>query len=72
MGLADSSGMQEMKASEVADQFVKGLDYPASKTSIVAAAREASLGSTIQDALNRLPDREYADAEDLTKELNAS
>jgi len=64
--------MQEMQSSEVADQFVKGLDYPASKTSIVAAAREASLSQTIQESLNKLPDREYSDPEDLTQALNAT
>ena len=64
--------MQEMQSSEVADQFVKGLDYPASKTSIVAAAREASLSQAIQESLNKLPDREYADPEDLTQAMNAS
>lgn len=61
-----------MQASENASQFVNGLDYPASKESILTAAREASLGPTVQDALDKLPDREYADAEDLTQTLNAS
>jgi hypothetical protein len=65
-------GMHEMQESEVADQFVKGLDYPIDKHSIVAAAREASLSSTIQEALDKVPDREYVDAEDLTHALNAS
>lgn len=64
--------MQEMQASEVADQFVKGLDYPIAKPAILGAAREASLGPTVQEALNKLPDREYADAEDLTRTMNAS
>ena len=61
-----------MQASEVADQFVKSLDYPASKKSILAAAREASLGPTVQEAVDKLPEREYTDAEDLTRELNAA
>jgi len=64
--------MQEMQASEVADQFVKGLDYPVGKADVVNSAREASLGSTIQEALEKLPDREYVDADDLTHALNAS
>jgi hypothetical protein len=61
--------MQEMQASEAASQFVDGLEYPASKASIMAAARATSVGPTVQDALDKIPDREYADAEDLTKEL---
>jgi uncharacterized protein DUF2795 len=72
MTFAHMTGMKEMQASEVADQFIKGLEYPVSKKSIVAAAREASLGPTIQDALKKLPEREYSDAEDLTQALNAS
>ena len=64
--------MQEMQESEVADQFVKGLDYPIAKAEIVTAAREASLSSTIQEALNKLPEHEYSGPEDLTKALNAA
>ncbi len=64
--------MQEMQESEVADQFVKGLDYPIAKAEIVTAAREASLSSTIQEALNQLPEREYSGPEDLTQQLNAA
>jgi uncharacterized protein DUF2795 len=64
--------MQEMQESEVADQFVKGLDYPITKADIVSAAREASLSSTIQEALNKVPDREYSEPEDLTEALNAT
>lgn len=72
MPFALKTGMQEMQASEVAGQFVNGLDYPIAKAGIVTAAREASLSSTIQDALEKLPDREYSDPEDLTHALNAS
>jgi hypothetical protein len=64
--------MQEMRESEVADQFVKGLDYPIAKADIVSAAREASLSSTIQEALNKVPDREYSEPQELTEALNAS
>lgn len=72
MTFAHMTAMQEMQASEVASQFVTGLDYPASKDSIVNSARDANLGPTLQEALKKLPDREYADAEDLTKALNAT
>jgi hypothetical protein len=63
--------MQEMKASKTTSEFVDALEYPASKNSILAAARKSSVGPTVQDALNKLPDREYKDAADLTQELNA-
>ena len=64
--------MQEMQASEAASQFVAGLDYPISKDAIVAAARETSVGPTLQDAINKLPDREYSEPEELTQALTAS
>jgi uncharacterized protein DUF2795 len=63
--------MQELQASKIADQFVKGLDYPIAKAEIVTAASEASLGPTVLEALKMLPDREYSDPEDLTKAMNA-
>ena len=61
-----------MQASEAASQFVEGLDYPISKDAIVAAAREASVGSGLQEAIERLPDREYSEPEELTQALNAA
>ena len=72
MPLALLVGMQEMQASEVAGQFVKGLDYPIAKGAIQTSAREANLDQTVQDALKKLPDREYSDPEDLTGAMNAS
>lgn len=72
MGLALVAGMQEMQASAVADQFVKSLDYPIAKAEILTAAREASLGPTIQEALDKIPDREYAEPEEVTQALNAT
>lgn len=64
--------MQEMQTSKVASQFVEGLEYPVSKSEIVVAAREGDLGAVVQEALAKLPDREYVDAADLTKALTAS
>ena len=58
-----------MQASENASQFIEGLDYPIAKAQILTAARATSIGPTIQDSLNKIADREYADADDLTKEL---
>jgi uncharacterized protein DUF2795 len=64
--------MQEMRASKAAEEFVNGLDYPIRKSEILASARETQLGPTVEEALNKLPDREYTDAEDLTRTMNAS
>jgi hypothetical protein len=63
--------MQEMRASEIASQFIEGLDYPISRGAILEAARAASIGATVLDSLKKLPDREYVDAQDLTQQLNA-
>jgi Protein of unknown function (DUF2795) len=64
--------MEEMRESKVASQFVEGLDYPISKDAIVAAAREASVDGTLQDALQKIPDREYSEPDALTQALNAA
>jgi lysophospholipase L1-like esterase len=72
MPFALETDMQELQASRAASQFIEGLEYPISKSAIVAAAREADLNMTVQDGLKKLPDREYVDTEDLTRALNAS
>ena len=61
-----------MQASEAASQFLEGLDYPIGKDGIIAAAREASVGPSLQEALKKLPDRDYSEPGDLTKALNAT
>jgi hypothetical protein len=63
--------MQEMRATKAADQFLKGVSYPISKGALVSAAREAKLVATVQQALAKLPEREYEDAKDVTTALNA-
>ena len=35
-------------------------------------AREASVGPTLEEALKKLPEREYSGPEDLTQALNAA
>ena len=63
--------MQEMRLSEIASQFVEGLDYPISKDAILESAREASIDPTVLDSLEKIPDREYSKPEELTQALNA-
>jgi len=65
-------GMQEMQASEVTGQFLGGLDYPITKAQMVGKARQASLAAPVQQAIAKLPEREYANAEDVTQALNAA
>ncbi|HYU81235.1 MAG TPA: DUF2795 domain-containing protein [Candidatus Polarisedimenticolia bacterium] len=64
--------MEEMRTSEIASQFVEGLDYPISRDAILEAARAASIDSTVLDSLEKIPDREYAEPEELTQALNAT
>jgi hypothetical protein len=63
--------MQEMEATEVAGQFVKGLDYPLGKAAIIRSAREANLDAKIVAALESIEDREYTDADDLARAMAA-
>jgi hypothetical protein len=63
--------MNEMQASETADQLIAGLDYPISKAEILSEARDANAGPTVLGALEKLPERDFQDAEDVTKALNA-
>ncbi len=72
MRLAVPPGMQELRNNTIASQFVSGLSYPVAKADILAAARDATLAAEIQDTLAELPDREYEDATDLTRALNAT
>jgi len=61
-----------MQASKIAQAFLDGLEYPTSKAGLLIASREARLGSTIEDAFAKLPDRDYEDSEDVTRTLNAA
>jgi Protein of unknown function (DUF2795) len=64
--------MHELQASKTAQAFLDGLEYPISKAGLIDASRVAKLGSTIEDALGKLPDRDYEDGEDVTQALNAA
>lgn len=62
--------MQEMRISEIASQFVEGLDYPIRKSAILEAASDASIDPTVLGSLKKIPDREYSEPAELTKALN--
>jgi len=61
-----------MQASKVAGEFLRGLDYPLSKPDLLRAARESNVADPIRQAFEKLPDRDYEDAEDVTQALNAA
>jgi hypothetical protein len=64
--------MQEMQANESTGRFLEALDYPISKPDILANARRASLAASVQEALAKLPDREYDSPEDVTEGLKTT
>jgi Protein of unknown function (DUF2795) len=63
--------MRELQQSATAGGFVEGLDYPIAKSAILAQAREGKLPDDVVAAFDKIPDREYADSNDLTSALNA-
>jgi hypothetical protein len=64
--------VHELDTNALAEQFVDGLDYPLPKAEIIAAARKARLPELIALAIEKIADRDYQDADDLTRELNAA
>ena len=58
-----------MQASASARQILASLDYPISKLGILANAREVSVEASLQEALTKLPDREYESPEDVAEGL---
>jgi uncharacterized protein DUF2795 len=64
--------MQEIQESRIAGEFLRTLDYPIAKADLVRAARESKLADPICQTFEKLPDRDYEDAEDVTGALNAA
>ena len=62
--------MKELQESEVVEQFLAGLMYPVSKAELLERARESKFEPDIMTALQALPDREYGEPADVTRELN--
>ena len=62
--------MQELDQSAVASQFVKDLVYPLAKADVLREAHRAKLADEIVASLQRLPERSFEDADDLTRALN--
>jgi hypothetical protein len=69
MPLAVRLAVQEMQASASTREFLATLDYPISKPDILANAREVSLAASAQEALAKLPDREYESPTDVAEGL---
>lgn len=53
-------------------KFLGGIDYPASKETLVSRAKEKGADQDILDALNNLPDKEYDAPTEVTSALSDS
>lgn len=50
-------------------KYLAGMDYPASKDTLVRHAREKGANQELLDALDRIPDREYEGPSGVSKEI---
>ena len=67
-GTGSVTGYAEIKASQAA-VVRRGPRLPDQQEFDIGCCPRDDVGPTVQDALDKLPDREYVDAEDLSREL---
>lgn len=58
----------DMNPAEV-EQFLGGLNYPASKQQVVDRARDNGASEDVMDALDKLPDRTFNSPADVNRAL---
>jgi hypothetical protein len=63
--------MDEIRTNTAVDDFLDTLRYPVTKGDVLAKARPSGLPPEAIEAFGRIPDAEYASAEELTQALNA-
>ncbi|HON39676.1 MAG: DUF2795 domain-containing protein [Desulfomonilia bacterium] len=63
--------MEVWKMVSAADvlEAIKGIDLPKSKSELVDYARSRNVPQDVIDVLNRLPDRRYRTASDITQAM---
>ena len=54
-----------------AKQYIKGVEYPASKDEIISSAESNGAPESVVEAIGRLPTPEFASAEDVVADLRA-
>ncbi len=54
-----------------AQQYLEGVEYPASKEEIISAAEGNGAPESVIEAIGRLPTPEFASAEDVIADLRA-
>ncbi len=50
-------------------KFLKGVNYPANQRDIVEAARRNKADQNVLDTLSQLPEREYRNPAEISKEI---
>ena len=63
--------MSDFNPIEV-QRYLGGIDYPASKQTIIETAEDSGAGDDVLEALERLPERDYDDPTDVSSELSGS
>ena len=53
------------------EKYLSGLEFPATKQGILNHAKQRNAPQEMVAALNGLPDKEYMDMEELTKEMES-
>jgi hypothetical protein len=63
--------MSDFNPIEV-QRYLGGVDYPASKQTIIEAAEDSGAGDDVLEALERLPERDYDDSTEVSSALSGS
>ena len=51
-------------------KFLGGIDYPASKETLISRAKESGADSNVLDALQNIPDKEYDNPTDVSSAVS--
>ena len=51
-------------------KFLGGIDYPASKETLISRAKESGADSNVLDALQNIPDKEYDSPTDVSSAVS--
>ena len=54
-----------------AQQYIEGVDYPASKDEVISAAEDNGAPESLVEAIGRLPTPDFSSAEDVVADLRA-
>ena len=62
--------MSEVRVSPAqVEKFLKGIDFPAGKQDIINHAKQNKASDDVMQLLQQMPDKDYASAADVAKEI---